>query len=58
VDAAAEKMAKQLELAEKTLFALEAYLAQARQVIANTRAVLKDAESGGRPPGEESRSVK
>ena len=57
MDERAEKLAKQLELAEKTLFALEAYLAQARQVISNTRAVLKDAESGGAPPGESGRSV-
>jgi hypothetical protein len=57
VDERAEKLAKQLELAEKTLFALEAYLAQARQVITNTRAVLNEAESGGGPPGEAGRPV-
>jgi hypothetical protein len=58
VDERAEKLAKQLELAEKTLFALEAYLTQARQVITHTRAVLKEAESGNGPPGDTGRSVK
>ena len=52
MDERAEKLAKQLESAEKTLFALEAYLAQARQVITQTRAVLLQAESGGGPPSE------
>jgi hypothetical protein len=51
VDEPAEKLAKQLELAEKTLFALEAYLAQARQVITLTRTALKEAQSGDVPAG-------
>jgi hypothetical protein len=49
VDDRAEKLARQLESAEKMLFALEAYLSQARQVIAQTRAVLKEALPGSSP---------
>ena len=52
MDDVAEKLAKQLALAEKTLFALEAYLAQARQVITQTRAILKDGERAAGPPGQ------
>jgi hypothetical protein len=57
VDDRAETLAKQLELAEKTLFALEAYLTQARQVLTHTRTVLKEAQTKANPPGETGRSA-
>jgi hypothetical protein len=42
----AQKLAQQLELAQKTLLALEAYLAQAKSIVADTRKLLNEAQGG------------
>jgi hypothetical protein len=45
--AAPRTLAEQLNLVTTTLLSLEAYLAQARQVIADARRLIEDGESGG-----------